>query len=331
MRPGSTRAVMLSSSRSRRRFIPRKSRTTPPFTGREPPENPVPAPRGTRGRRQRFAAVTTFCTSSAFRGRTTPAGKTKTCRFTVESHKAEGHRIPDAIDKHIVENLFIPEDFEAYILAAAPNNEPVGKIMKELKEPRPNGLDCIPWLGETLMKENIIRLCAKGLIAINLRGMEYLQVQDGESEDSAWTRMRGKLGSGKHLDETHILLPQNIPGSTKPSDTNTGVGPVFPPGKPPPPTPPGFNEPVPPTGGGGAPVPPDIFGKSPGFTQHTIPPTSSLNLLGKIEGLGIKAGTQIKSLVLRVNQLTGAQLSDLVKKLPDGMTYELGLEKEKTE
>jgi len=255
----------------------------------------------------------------------------KTCRFTVESHKAEGHRIPDAIDKHIVENLFIPEDFEAYILAAAPNNEPVGKIMKELKEPRPNGLDCIPWLGETLMKENIIRLCAKGLIAINLRGMEYLQVQDGESEDSAWTRMRGKLGSGKHLDETHILLPQNIPGSTKPSDTNTGVGPVFPPGKPPPPTPPGFNEPVPPTGGGGAPVPLDIFGKSPGFTQHTIPPTSSLNLLGKIEGLGIKAGTQIKSLVLRVNQLTGAQLSDLVKKLPDGMTYELGLEKEKTE
>ena len=97
------------------------------------------------------------------------------------------------------------------ILAAAPNNESVGKLLRELKEPRPGGKDCIPWLGETLIKERIIRLCAKGLIAINLRGMEYLQAKDGESEDAAWKRMRGKLGTGKHLDETHVLLPQNVP------------------------------------------------------------------------------------------------------------------------
>ena len=25
--------------------------------------------------------------------------------------------------------------------------------------------------------------------------------------------MRGKLGTGKHLDETHILLPQNVPAT----------------------------------------------------------------------------------------------------------------------
>nr|VFK63346.1 MAG: Helicase conserved C-terminal domain-containing protein [Candidatus Kentron sp. TUN] len=89
--------------------------------------------------------------------------------FSIESHKSEGAKIPDGIDKSIHENLFIPKDFDEFILEAAPNNEPIGKLLKELKEPRPGGKDCIPWLGETLIKERIIRLCARGKIAINLR------------------------------------------------------------------------------------------------------------------------------------------------------------------
>src|SRR6185295_1769446 len=64
---------------------------------------------------------------------------------------------------------------------------------------------------ETLMKEKIIRLCARGQLAINLRGVEYLQASPGEDEESAWKRMRGRLGTGKHLDETYLLLPQAVP------------------------------------------------------------------------------------------------------------------------
>jgi hypothetical protein len=211
-----------------------------------------------------------------------------------------------------------------------------------LKEPRPGGQDCIPWLGETLAKEQIIRLCSKGLIAINLRGMEYLQQQDGETEDAAWRRMRGKLGTGKHLDETHVLLPQNVPGSggvtatgggttgtggtnggtggqtggtgggtgtetgggTTGGETGGGTG--------------GF-------GGGG------LFGGSTTRVEINIPSTSALNLLGRIESQGIKAGTQLHNMALKVTSLTGAQLQDIIKKLPDGMTYELGMEKEQSE
>uniref|UniRef100_UPI003594545D hypothetical protein n=1 Tax=Thiocapsa sp. TaxID=2024551 RepID=UPI003594545D len=98
-------------------------------------------------------------------------------------------------------------------MGAAPNNEAVGKLLRELKEPRPNSEACIPWLGETLIKERLIRICSKGKIAINLRGMEYLQARDDETEEAAFIRMRGKLGTGKHLDETHILLPQNVPAT----------------------------------------------------------------------------------------------------------------------
>ncbi|MFD1380626.1 hypothetical protein [Fodinicurvata halophila] len=139
--------------------------------------------------------------------------KPQSCRFSIESHKAEGAKIPEAVDKAIRENLFMPEDFDAFILAAAPNNEPISKLLRELREPRPGGEDCIPWLGETLVKERIVRLCARGEVAINLRGMEYLQAHDGEDEEAAFKRMRGKIGTGKHLEETHILLPQNVPAT----------------------------------------------------------------------------------------------------------------------
>ena len=35
--------------------------------------------------------------------------------------------------------------------------------------------------------------------AISVRGMEHLQIRADESEETAWMRMRAKLGTGKHL------------------------------------------------------------------------------------------------------------------------------------
>lgn len=252
------------------------------------------------------------------------------CRFYLEGHKAEGTAIPEAVDKHIRENLFIPEDFQDFIMSAAPNNESVGKLIKELREPRPNGNDCIPWLGETTAKERIIMLCAKGMIAINLRGMEYLQAHNDETEEAAWKRMRGKLGTGKHLDETYILLPQNVPATGGVAVTGSQPVPsgLFgggePTGSTPTPFPTGPN--TPPIGGsipGG-----DIFGADGTFIPCSAPATSALNLLGKTENWNINPGTRIRSMLLKVDQLTGAQLKELIKKLPDGMTYDLSLEKE---
>jgi hypothetical protein len=261
------------------------------------------------------------------------------CHFHIESHRAQGTNIPEAIEKHIAENLFIPEDFSEFVLAAAPNSEAVGKLIKELREPRPGGQDCIPWLGETLVKERIIRLCAKGQIAINLRGMEYMQTNEGESEETAWKRMRGKLGTGKHLDETHVLLPQNVPATGGVSaGSGSGNGQLGTAG--------GTAEGTPSGGESGEPNPADptainpsdgsttpggIFGGSAARVPVNIPATSALNLLGRIESQGIKPGTQLHDLSLKVGKLTGAQLQELIKKLPDGMTYELGLEKEQAE
>ena len=255
------------------------------------------------------------------------------CVLHVEAHKSLGAKIPGAVDEHIRTNLFIPEDFDALVGAAADNNESVGKLLRELQEPRASGETCIPWLGETPMKERIIHICARGDIAINLRGMEYLQVRPDEDEDSAWKRMRGKLGTGKHLDETYVLRPQAIPqtegvsttsGSPDPEEgtfggatggggqqeeSDRGVG--------------GGTSPTSEGGAGG------IFGGVSDLVPHAADATSALNLLGRVESWGISTGTQVQDMSLRVSSLTGAQLNSLLRALPDGITYELRLNKEK--
>ena len=262
-------------------------------------------------------------------------GDPKQCRFSVESLNKQGAQIPEGIEEALVNDLFVPEDFEALVLEAAANNSAVGKLLRELQEPRPAGLDCIPWLGETSMKERILRLCARGKIAINLRSLEYLQTQPGEDEDSAWKRLRPKLSyTGRQLDEVFLMEPSAVPatgGTTPPAQPPAGGsgGGLF--GGPT--TPPSENEPTP---GGQTPPPStggDIFGGSSASTSKPRiplhnPATSPLNLIEKIEGWGIGPGTQVAEVSIKVSAATGSQLKELLKKLPAGMTFELSLEKE---
>jgi hypothetical protein len=259
------------------------------------------------------------------------------CEFSVEKLKKQGQQIPDAIELAVVEDLFVPEDLEEYVLEASKQNLSVGKVLQQLQEPRPGGLPCIPWLGETIMKERILGLCARGKIAINVRGTEYLQVKPGENEETAWKRLRSKLSDGGRLLDDVLLLepsavpatggaaPPKPPGGTSsggnPPGGGTGTGNLFP----------GI-EPT----GGSAPVPQPgpIFGGGSTGTMHkprvslNSPATSPLNLFSKLEGWGIGPATQVAEVSIKVSAATGAQLQNLLKKLPDGMTFELSLEKE---
>lgn len=259
------------------------------------------------------------------------------CKFSVESLKKQGAQIPEGIEEALINDLFVPEDFEDLVLEAAADNSALGKLLRELQEPRPAGRDCIPWLGETSMKERILRLCARGKVAINLRGLEYLQAQPGEDEDTAWKRLRPKLSyTGRQLDEVFLMEPSAVPttgGSAQPTPAlpgGTGGG-LFGGGTTS--TPPGVSEP--PVGGLHTPVPGGggIFGGgAAGGGKPRValnnPPTSPLNLIGKLEGWGIGPATSVSEVSIKVSAATGAQLKELLKKLPDGMTFELSLEKE---
>lgn len=263
---------------------------------------------------------------------------TSKCVFQVETLSEQGTKIPEAIERAIATDLFVPEDFQELVLEAAAGNSKIGKLLKELQEPRPNGQDCIPWLGETVMKERILRFCARGKIAINSRGTEHLQALPGEDEFAAWTRLKSKLGiTGRQLDEVELLLPSAVPAT---GGTAAFIAPVASPqggglfdGTPPMyvavpsneilQTPGNSTPPAVPISGG-------IFGGATptSRTPRSSPATSPLNLIGKLEGWGIGPATPVTEVTIRVSAATGAQLKELLKKLPDGMTFELSLDKE---
>lgn len=262
------------------------------------------------------------------------------CMFEESKHDAQGSNIPDAVDRIVREEVFIPEEFEEYTLKLAEKAESVGKLLKELQEPRTGGKPCIPWLGEIAVKERVVRMCAEGQIAINVRGLDLLQAKPGEDPDDAWNRMKGKLGTGKHLDETIMLMPDAVSvsggktgsgGATdgglfggdggngtqqvKEGDGTTSTGSAGDTGDD--------------SGGIG-----NLFGGSgtTSSTALTSPTTSSLNLLQQVEKWGIGPGTSVKNIKLQVGGMTGAQLQALIKyvirDMPDGAIYGLELEKE---
>jgi hypothetical protein len=259
------------------------------------------------------------------------------CIFNVESLKKQGSQIPEAMEEALTNDLFVPEEFEELVQEAASENASLGKLLRELQEPRPLGQNCIPWLGETAMKERVLRLCSRGRIAINLRGLEYLQANPGEDEELAWKRLRPKLSyTGRQLDEVFLLQPSAVPttGGAIPVPTPGGeAGGLFGGGQP-------SNGAAPITGNGTSPASPvtpensgGIFGTSSsgGQKQRVLlnaPQTSPLNLIGKLEGWGIGPATQVDEVSIKVSSATGAQLKELLKKLPDGMTFELSLAKE---
>lgn len=261
------------------------------------------------------------------------------CRFEELSHGAQGEKIPDAVDAIIKETIFEPEEFEEHVVLLAENSDSVGKLIKDLREPRPGGKPCIPWLGEIEFTERVFRMCANGQIAINARG-EMLQAFPGESYEDAWQRIKGKICSGRHLDDTTLHKPDAVvtsggkikievtgsgTGSTNtgaagggmPTVTGVSTGGVTGTGS----TTPGGNG----TGLG------NLFAgmeTTTGHTPHSASPTSGLNLLGQVESWGIKPATPVTNIALKISKMTGAQLQQLLKHLPDGVTYGLDLEKE---
>ncbi len=262
-------------------------------------------------------------------------GDAAKCVFHEQAHGAQGDKIPDKIDQIIRQDVFVPEEFEDYVLNLAENGESVGKLLRELREPRSGGNSSIPWLGEVPVKERLTRMCAAGQIAVNLRGMTLLQATPSETEDEAWNRMKGRIAAvtGKQLDDVTIHKPGTVTISGgKPVGTTIGNGL-------------GLGG----TGGTGIGIGAmgtgtgtgsgtgeggigNLFGGSGGTTTATsfsAAPTAGLNLLEQVvDKWRIGPATTVCNVNLKVGKMTGAQLQALLKHLPDGVTYALDLEKQ---
>jgi hypothetical protein len=230
------------------------------------------------------------------------------------------------------DTLFIHEDFESMVLDFANRAESVGRLLDELKEPRAGRNDCIAWLGEREIVDRVELLCAKGKIAINLRGTQLVQWLPGDTEMAVSQRIKGKIGTGNHLYSTTIqkLSPGGHVGGGAGAGgvgITGGVPSTHLPITPLTPTPSGggvvprlFDTPVTPTG---------ILVSEPPTTEHLISGrNSALNLTGTLETWGAnKATVKLRNITLRLDDMTGAQLAETLKKLPPG-SYVLDLDKE---
>ncbi len=260
-------------------------------------------------------------------------GDSSKCLFQISAHGKSGSQIPRAIQDTTRDTLFLPDEFEKLVLDFANRSESVGKLIEELKEPRSGGNECIAWLGEREVVDRVELLCAKGKIAINLRGTQLVQVVPGDSEMIATQRIKGKIGTGNHLYSTIIqkLSPGGHVGGGVPA-VGGGLAPAQPPPSvipgAPPPSGGSIGIPNPFSGGTGAPsaVPPAKL--DPVLTHHSSTRNSALNLTGTLEGWGAnKASVSLKNITLRLDDMNGAQLAELLKKLPPG-SYVLDLDKE---
>ncbi|MFP7300100.1 DUF499 domain-containing protein [Neobacillus niacini] len=260
------------------------------------------------------------------------------CLFNIEAHQAKGSAILDAVQDVVRNSLFEPEEFQELVRQKAQRNESIDRLLSELQEPRAGGNPCIPWIGEAEIKDKLLRLCAKGLIAINVRDMNTLTQLAGETEEQTWNRIKGQLGTGNHLKETYLSLPSPVP-TTSQVDSKGGTQPPH--------LPIGGNTPT--WGGEGqgagitpqqpgsgqqsgeSPIPTNLFGgdtRTPSIKSYSAPATSSLNLMGKTESWGINSGSTLRNVIFKVDKMTGAQIQKLLQNLPDGLTYELNLDKE---
>lgn len=259
------------------------------------------------------------------------------CVFSVEPHGTKGDKIPAAIQEKIKQNLFVDEDFDELVVSFAEKNMSMAKLLAELREPRGGGLDCIPWLGEAEAKDSVLAVCAAGHITIHARGLNSLQVVPGEPSDVALRRMKRDFNvTGKQLEDTTLSKPGSAPSSSGqtpivlPVGGSGGLPGIAPvpgtpgapaPGDAPPQNP--FGDPPPAGGGAGT--------HAPITTKLESAPTSGLNLLSRVvDAWHVGPATTVRNVSIKVEKLTGAQLQQLIRNLPDGLSYGLDADKEES-
>ena len=247
----------------------------------------------------------------------------KNCSFNEEAHGATGADIPAAVEKHVVENHFAPEDFEAFIIQGASRNDTMRQILALLREPPLPGQTAIPYLGDVNTYDQVLRVVAKDRVALNAGGRWWYK-EPGESAEDALRRLRqrawysGQAMFAVQLGETSqvgsggvVATPQVSVGSfSQPS------GVVLPPD---PITPAPFvgGEPVPPLPGG-SPNPQPVIRQSLGAK-------TGVNLLGEIEKWALPDAQKVIQATLTLNGVSVKELRDLCMKLPPKIQAELQL------
>jgi len=249
--------------------------------------------------------------------------KSSGCVFHVETVDAHGDKIPEYIHTNIKEHIYVPNKFQELAVQVAQNSGSIAKLIQDLKEPRPKGLKCNPWLGVNDVKERIARLCAKNIVIVTQKSGDPLRAIPGESETEAYNRIVNKLYDMDRPQDNYLAIPTSLidaGGTTQQKDTDTGRPSVTTQ------TSPGTIAPGTPRipSGSVAAVP---LPKPKRESQVcSCPATSPLNLAGRMDAWGIAPDTVIDKISLSTTDVTGADLKIILSKLPENVSYTLDVQ-----
>ena len=92
------------------------------------------------------------------------------CTFHVENHEKTAGDIPAGVEDHVRDNFFTPEDFEQVVVDAASRNDTMRQLLALLRETSLPGKEAIPYLGESAVYDQVLRLASRNKIALNVGG-----------------------------------------------------------------------------------------------------------------------------------------------------------------
>ena len=230
------------------------------------------------------------------------------------------------METRIQQQLFAPEDFELFLKERAEKNTPLSDVMRELKEPLPQGRECIPYLGKVEFLDKIKYACAEGKVALNIQDTQFLCRESGESVEEAWRRIRKYPLYGRLLEETTLCLPKpqvQSSGAPKTPAPHSAGSPSYPP------TPQASSSQIQePT----SPLVDIMSSPSPhtdtSFSKLESLPLSPLQLLETLEKWGIQGDTPLIRVQISLSQIRGRELEELIQSMPDHWRVQLQVEKQ---
>ncbi len=259
------------------------------------------------------------------------------CQFHVESHKGSGSDIPAVVEKHVVDNFFMAEDFKPFIKSCAQRGDKMQQVLALMREPPLPGETAIPYLGDIAVYEHVLSAASKGVIAINVDGHWFRQ-EAGEAPKDALQRLKQKafcsggkmyavqLGEPSQVGGTGVTVPPPpvvIPSSPVPNPGSTrgsGVGSQLGSGSTPWPT----------TGVGILPVPPvDIaptaqpIQPAQPVIRRSLGAKSGVNLLGDLEKWALPDNQRVTQATLTFTGNSIKELREMCMKLPAKIQAEL--------
>jgi hypothetical protein len=216
-------------------------------------------------------------------------------------------------------------------------------VLALMRDPSP-GIDLVPYLGDHILYDQVLRIAAKDKIAINRAGTWYGREPGQSFEDALRTLQQYTMPNGSDWATIQLGLPSEMAGggvAVTPGSQGTlfgGTGPT-PPGATPPTGPSGPTGPtvVPPPVGPTTPSPTGPTVVQPpddaiGATEPTpvqpvirrsLGPKTGINLLGDLEKWALPDAQRVTQATLTFSGISIKELRELCTKLPQKIAGEL--------